>query len=373
VHGDGHDGQPGHYDGHRHAPHAHYDYSRQVALADVGAAGQARLAAARVLVVGAGGLGCPVLMYLAGAGVGTLGIVDADTVDASNLHRQPLYAFSDVGRPKAGAAAARVAALNPEIEVCAHAERLTAVNAARLLAGYDVIVDCSDNFATKFLVNDAAVLARKPAVLASVYQYEGQLQVVRADRGGSCLRCLWPEATRDGIVGNCAESGVLGPVPGLFGSLQAIETLKLLLDLPGQLADEILVLDLGSLTQHRLRAPRCTECSDGTCRRIRSLEADDPGELDVGLTVAAAAAQGYRIVDIREPHEVAESPVQGVDCLEIPMTRLLSDPGSLTGGERYLLVCARGQRSRAAAVELRRSGLRNVWSLRGGVGVPGQI
>jgi len=369
VHGHdhGHALEPHH--GRDQEPPAAFDYSRQQALPEVGAAGQRRLAAASVVVVGAGGLGCPVLAYLAGAGVGTLHVVDGDHVEASNLHRQPLFILADVGRPKAEAAAGRLAALNPQLRIEPHVARFDATNAAQLVALGDVIVDCSDNFRTKFLVNDAAVLAGKPAVLASVYQYEGQLQVARPDAGGSCLRCLWPDATRDGLVGNCAESGVLGPVPAVFGSLQAMEVLKLLLGLPGQLRDEVLLVDLLSLDQHRLRAPRCAECRDGRCARIGPLATQAPATpVEVSLPLVAATAQGYRIVDLREPQEAAREPIRGVDCIQWPLARLLDEgPARLDRETHYLLVCSRGIRSRAAAESLRAAGLERVFSLAGGL------
>ena len=197
------------------------DYSRQMALKEVGAKGQGKLRASRVLVVGCGGLGVPVISYLAGAGIGRLGLVDSDHLEASNLHRQTIYALADVGQPKAQLAAARVRALNPDVNVEIHPVRLDATNASDIIGQYDLVIDCTDNFSTKFLLNDICVQKRLPVIFSSVYQYEGQLQVVRPDRNGACLRCVWPEATRDGIVGNCAEAGVLGPVPGTFGSLQA--------------------------------------------------------------------------------------------------------------------------------------------------------
>ena len=228
-----------------------------MALREVGPQGQARLRAASVLVVGAGGLGVPVLQYLAGAGVGRLGIVDGDRLEPSNLHRQTWYALADCGREKATLAATRVQALNPEVHVEVHALRLDAGNAERLAQAYDLIVDCSDNFSTKFLLNDVALRTAKPVLFASVYQYEGQLQLVAGDDASPCLRCVWPEATRDGIVGNCAEAGVLGPVPGVFGSLQALEALKLLLGLPGLAKDEMLIFDLVTLERAAAaRAPR---------------------------------------------------------------------------------------------------------------------
>ena len=190
------------------------DYSRQQALKEVGAEGQAKLRAARVLVVGAGGLGVPVLSYLAGAGIGRLGVVDGDRLEASNLHRQPLYSFDSIGEPKAQLAARRLRALNPDVEVQAYNLRLSAANAAELISAWDLIIDCTDNFSSKFLLNDACVTARKPAILSSIYQYEGQLQVIRPDSHGACLRCIWPEATRDGLVGNCAAGRRAGPSAG---------------------------------------------------------------------------------------------------------------------------------------------------------------
>src|SRR6202790_4160727 len=237
------------------------DYSRQTLLKEIGAQGQAALARGRVLIVGAGGLGSPVLQYLAGAGVGYLGIVDADILDASNLHRQPILALADVGERKVELALAAVKRINPTVHVESHAVRLDAGNALELIRGYDVVVDCSDNFRTKYLINDAAVLTRRPAVFASVYQYEGQLQVYKPEERHACLRCLWPDAVADGVVGNCAEAGVLGPVPGIFGSLQALLTLKILLGLEGQLAGEMLLLDFMNFSSLLLKAPRRGACT----------------------------------------------------------------------------------------------------------------
>src|ERR1700682_3404263 len=229
------------------------DYSRQTLLKEIAPHGQAALARARVLIVGAGGLGSPLLQYLAGAGVGCLGVVDADTLDASNLHRQPIFSLSDVGKMKVDLAAAAVRRINPTVQVESHPGRLDANNALDLVRRYDVVVDCSDNFRTKYLINDAAVLAHKPAVFASVYQYEGQLQVYKPESGHACLRCLWPEAVADGVVGNCAEAGVLGPVPGTFGTLQALLTLKILLKMRGQLEGELLLMDFTTFPSTKLK------------------------------------------------------------------------------------------------------------------------
>src|ERR1700730_3471417 len=247
------------------------DYSRQMALKEVGAAGQAKLRASRVLVIGCGGLGVPVISYLTGAGIGRLGLVDGDRLEPSNLHRQTMYALADVGQLKAELAADRVRALNPDVDVRAYTVRLDALNAPALIAQHDLVIDCTDNFATKFLLNDYCVQLGKPVVFASVYQYEGQLQIVRP--GSACLRCVWPEATRDGIVGNCAEAGVLGPVPGIFGGLQAFEAMKLLLDLPGQLNNELLVLDLLALSTSRVRTKRAAACPEHAISRAAAAQA----------------------------------------------------------------------------------------------------
>ncbi len=348
-----------------------FDYSRQRALPEVGTEGQGRLGAARVLVVGAGGLGCAVLTSLAGAGVGELTIVDHDTVQPPNLHRQPLYTTSDVGRMKSETAAARLLDYNPTLRIRAVTQRFDEQCAPALVSEADVVVDCTDNFASKFLVNDAAVRAGVPAVLASVYQYEGQLQVVRPDRGGSCLRCQWPEATRDGLVGNCEQAGVLGPVPAVLGQLQAMEVLKIILGLPGQLQDELLLVDLLACGQRRLAAPRNPGCRDG-CVRIDSVPVQSaPDDLDVELPLTAAAAAGYRVVDIREPMECKFEPLPLSGQQSLPLGRLLDGGLRVEPDRRYLLVCAHGVRSRAAAEFLRARGHANVWSLRGGLAAQG--
>jgi adenylyltransferase/sulfurtransferase len=352
------------------APVAEFDYSRQAALPEIGEDGQRRLANASVVVVGAGGLGSAVLAGLAGAGVGTILVIDHDVVEASNLHRQPLYSPADIGQPKAEAAARRLCAYNPSIHVLPHVERFDAASADRLLSLGEVVVDCSDNFATKFLINDAAVRTGRPAVIASVYQYEGQLQVVRADAGGSCLRCQWPEATRDGLVGNCRQAGVLGPVPAVLGSLQAMEVLKLLLDLPGQMRDEVLLIDLLDLGLRRMQAPRHAACTDA-CVRVAASEPIALEDVDVTWPLAEAGARGFRVVDIREQYESAAEPLPIAGHASVPMGRLLAGGLPDDASARYLLVCTHGIRSRAAAEALRALGRSNVWSLRGGLAAAG--
>jgi len=341
----------------------HPDYSRQLLLKEIGAQGQAALARARVLVVGLGGLGSPVLQYLAGAGVGCLGLVDADTLDASNLHRQPIYAFSDIGKPKAELARAAIEAINPAVKVEAHAVRFNAENALQLIRGYDLVVDCSDNFRTKYLINDAAVLAHRAAVFASVYQYEGQLQIYKPQAEHACLRCLWPDAVADGVVGNCAEAGVLGPVPGAFGALQALLTLKILLGMGGQLAGELLLFDFMNFSSLKIKAPRRAECRAPACAHIRDLSRED-ADIEIAFgSLSAAVESGFEVVDIRTAEEIAAHPS---GARHIPMPDLLANPGLLKPGREVLLVCASGKRSLAAARELRRRGA-GVRSLAGGL------
>jgi molybdopterin/thiamine biosynthesis adenylyltransferase/rhodanese-related sulfurtransferase len=339
------------------------DYSRQILLNEIGPEGQAKIRSARVLIVGLGGLGSPVMQYLAGAGIGFLGLIDADVLDASNLHRQPIYRLADVGKPKAALARAAIAAINPAVQAEVYADRFNADNALELVRRHDIVVDCSDNFRTKYLINDAAVLAHKPAVFASVYQYEGQLQVYKPDPQHACLRCLWPDAIADGVVGNCAEAGVLGPVPGTFGTLQALITLKILLQMAGQLEGELLLLDFMSFSSLKIKAARRAECRAPACAHIEDIARE---ERDIEVTsdsLAAAAERGFEIIDIRTAEEVAAHPTA---ARHIPMHELLANPGLLTGGRQALLVCATGKRSLAAAQALRKQGL-TVRSLAGGL------
>jgi len=338
------------------------DYSRQRVLPEVGDAGQARLRAARVLVIGAGGLGAPLLGYLAGAGIGTLGVVDGDVLDASNLHRQTIYSLADVGRPKALLAAARLRALNPEVDVRPYVQRADRAMLPALAAGYDVLVDCSDNFATRFVVNDVAVLLGKPAVAASIYQYEGQLQVVKP--GGPCVRCVWPRTTRPGVVGNCAEAGVLGPVPGVLGSMQALEVIKLVLGLESPACDGVVLVDLRTLETRRVRARRAAGCAAGPCTEVDAVESLDSLEIELDLGIAGATV-GWTVVDVRDPAEIRAAPLS-IARLQVPAARLAAGDELPESAGPVLLVCARGQRSLLAAQALAARGIA-VRSLRGGL------
>ena len=344
------------------------DYSRQIVLASVGVDGQKKIRAARVLVIGAGGLGVPVLSYLAGAGVGVLGVMDSDPLEASNLHRQTLYSLQDVGRPKALLAAERLRALNPDVDVRPSVQRADASTLPTLAAGFDVLVDCSDNFRTRFLVNDVTVTLNKTAVIASVYQYEGQIQVIQP--GSACLRCVWPTATRDGLVGNCAEAGVLGPVPGVLGAMQALEVMKVLLGTRSPAENAVVLFDLQTLQTRRLKASRSADCpTHCSGNDLAEAKPTDRGILENGPLIDSldrARALGLAIIDLRDEQEVTQEPLW-VLHRHIPLVRLLDDSSVLDQSTGYLLVCTKGLRSSAAVSTLRERGHGNVYSLVGGI------
>jgi len=236
-------------------------YSRHILLGEVGGTGQAKLRAGSVLVIGAGGLGSPLALYLAAAGVGRIGIVDDDVVELSNLQRQIAHGVADLGAPKADSAAAAMAAINPGVAVDIHRTRLTPDNALALIAGYDIVCDGTDNFPTRFLVADACVLARRTLVSAAVLRFEGQLSVFKPHAGGPCYRCLYPEAPPDGLVPSCGEAGVLGAVTGVMGTLQATEVLKEILGIGETLSGRLLIWDALAARFRTIRLPRDPDCA----------------------------------------------------------------------------------------------------------------
>jgi molybdopterin/thiamine biosynthesis adenylyltransferase/molybdopterin synthase catalytic subunit/rhodanese-related sulfurtransferase len=347
------------------------DYSRQICLPGVGEVGQARLSAARVLVIGAGGLGAPAISYLAGAGVGTLGIVDADRLDASNLQRQTIYDARDIGQRKVDLAARRVAAINPSVHVRTFAEPLHAGNVVGTFAQFDLVLECTDDMHSRYLSSDGALLSGKPLILASVYQYEGQLQVMDGQPGSPCLRCLWPREPSPADLGSCALSGVLGPVPGVLGAMQAMEALKLLLDLPRPSSAALLLLSLLDNTSQRLPIDAASGCAlHGGCEhqaRLSLAHAQDRGDIDLSFcSLEAAIAAGFQVIDLRETEEISISPVIDVSTRHIPSRDIVARAAELGQG-RFLLVCASGRRSAHAVQQLRAAGLHEVHSLAGGI------
>jgi adenylyltransferase/sulfurtransferase len=358
AHGDGHS--------HRHAPAIDEVefYSRQVRLPEIGTEGQAKLKAAKVLIVGAGGLGSPAALMLAAAGVGTIGIAEFDRLEASNLHRQVLYAAADVGEPKAAMAAKRLKALNPFIEIRLHEGKVGAATLPGLFADYDLVLDCTDNFRTKYLLADAAILYGKPLVQASIHRYEGQLLTIDPKSEGGCLRCLWPEAPPEGSVGNCAEVGVLGVTPGLFGTLQASEALKLILGLPGVLDRHLMIMDALTFDTRKIARRKDADCPlCGTRRTIHALAGVANASFEIEAADIADLSR-YRVVDLREPHEWAGAPLPSAE--KWPFSTFNPEKPPFDDSQPVLFVCAKGGRSHSAAEQLRLKGWQDVFSLIGG-------
>jgi molybdopterin/thiamine biosynthesis adenylyltransferase/rhodanese-related sulfurtransferase len=358
-------------------------YRRHLVLPGVGESGQRRLAAARVLVVGAGGLGSPVAMYLAAAGVGHIGIVDDDRVDLSNLHRQLLHATNDVGRAKTDSARDRLAGINPHVDVATYETRLASANALDILRGHDVVVDGTDNFPTRYLVNDACVLLGIPNVHGSIARFEGQASVFAAP-DGPCYRCLFPEPPPPGLVPSCAEGGVFGVLPGLVGTIQATETLKLLLGIGEPLVGRLLLLDALRMTTRTIalrRDPACPACGTRELRELIDYDAfcagpapsTAPSAVDDGrdeITVRELAERLRRgdaleLIDVREPWEHAYARIPGARLL--PLGALAEAIPSLDRSREYVLHCHHGVRSRQAAEMLRAAGFRRVRNLAGGI------
>jgi molybdopterin/thiamine biosynthesis adenylyltransferase/rhodanese-related sulfurtransferase len=350
-------------------------YSRHLLIPEVGLEGQERLARSRVLVVGAGGLGSPVLAYLAAAGVGRLGIVDDDVVDVTNLQRQILYQTADVGRSKANLAAERLHALNPQIAIDALPVRFDASNARELVRLYDVVVDGTDRFATRYLINDACVLEGKPDVYGSIFRFDGQVSIF-GRAGAPCYRCLYPEPPPPETVPTCAEGGVLGVLPGIVGTWQANETLKLLLGIGTPLVGRLAIIDAlgGRMREFRIeRDPGCAICGDApTVRDVGTVGDEsretprDEQELEVGeLDAFFAAHPAARILDVREPHEaVLGTPERAI---AIPASRLEARMHELDTAAEYVVACRVGTRSLWAAQRLRESGFGRIWHLHGGL------
>lgn len=352
-------------------------YSRHLILPEVGAAGQAKLKGARVLLVGAGGLGSPAALYLAAAGVGTLGVVDGDRVDASNLHRQLLHGTRDVGRPKTASAADRLKDVNPHVAVEAFPELLTSANALEIVRSFDVIVDGSDNFPTRYLVNDACVLLGKPDVYGAIFRFDGQASVFGVS-GGPCYRCLFADPPPPDLVPSCAEAGVLGVLPGIIGSIQAVEALKLILGIGESLAGRLLLFDALKLQFRELsvaRDPDCPVC--GTHPTVTSLidyEAfcgmPGTGNTMVEVSVKDLAAERRQgkpllVLDVREAHEIAVAAFPG--ALHIPLRQLPARLKELDGHVPIVTLCHSGQRSLRAREILVAAGFNDVRSVKGGI------
>jgi sulfur-carrier protein adenylyltransferase/sulfurtransferase len=355
-------------------------YSRHLIMPEVGMAGQQKLKAARVLCIGTGGLGSPLVLYLAAAGVGTIGLVDYDVVDYTNLQRQIIHHTDDVGRRKIDSAAEKVAAINPFVNIVRFETMLTSANALEIMKDFDIIADGTDNFATRYLVNDACVLSCKPNVYASIFRFEGQATIF-ATKNGPCYRCLYPEPPPPGLVPSCAEGGVLGVLPGMLGVIQATEVIKLILGAGEPLIGRLLLVDALAARFRELKVrkdPDCPACGVSPTVRelidynqfcgIRGEEAAtaiavpevQPEELKRRLD----AGEDIFVLDVREPHEYQICNLSGY---LIPVGDLHSRVHELDSSREIVVHCRSGVRSAKAVEFLRQAGFKNVTNLAGGI------
>ncbi len=357
-------------------------YSRHLTLPEVGVEGQRRLKAARVLLVGAGGLGSPLALYLAAAGVGTLGLIDHDIVDVTNLQRQVLHGTSDVGRSKLASAADRLREINPHVKLELHEVKLTSANALEIMRDYDLVADGSDNFPTRYLVNDACVLLGIPNVYGSIFRFEGQVSVF-ATADGPCYRCLFQEPPPPGLVPSCAEGGVLGVLPGLIGTLQATEVVKLILGIGEPLVGRLLLVDTLGPTFRTLqlrRDPTCPACGTrelqalidyehfcGITPAVQAVHSELTVPSITPLELAARLARGDKltVLDVREQHEWDIAHLDGTRL--IPLGSLAESLDSLDPDSELVVHCRSGARSATAVRQLREAGFTRVLNLDGGI------
>ena len=352
-------------------------YSRHLIMPEVTLDGQRRLKTARVLGIGAGGLGSPVALYLAAAGVGKIGIVDFDDVDLSNLQRQILHGTKDIGRAKLESARDRLRDINPEIEIELHNCRFSSENATELVSGYDVVVDGSDNFPTRYLSNDVCVFERKPNVYGSVFRFEGQTTVFAPHLGGPCYRCLFPEPPPPDSVPNCAQAGVLGVLPGIIGMLQAIETIKLIIGIGEPLVGRLLHFDALKVKFRELNLRRDPQCP--VCGENQTIFAPVDYDQFCGARVDQAvptisvqelkgkmdAGEAFELVDVREPFEYEIARIDGAKL--IPLGEIGERFGELQEEQPIIVHCHSGQRSAQAVRLLRQRGFTKVYNLEGGI------
>jgi adenylyltransferase/sulfurtransferase len=355
-------------------------YGRQFVLPDIGFEGQQKLKSASVLIVGAGGLGSPSAMYLSAAGVGRIGIVDFDQVEHSNLQRQVIYGTSDVGKSKVEMARRRILDINPNVSVVVHPERLTSANALSVLSSYHVVIDGSDNLATRYLINDACVLLKKPDVYGAVFQFEGQASVFYAERG-PCYRCLFPEPPPPELVTSCAEGGVLGMLPGIIGSVQAIEAVKLLVGFGESLIGRLILFDGARMDFREVRVEKAKACPvcgerptiqslidyESFCGVSKSEKRTEDLSVDISvqhLKQRLDNGEAIFLLDVREPYE---HKIAHLNARLIPLRDLPNRLPELNRDNEIVVYCHTGVRSASAAEFLRSNGFRNVKNLTGGI------
>jgi molybdopterin/thiamine biosynthesis adenylyltransferase/rhodanese-related sulfurtransferase len=354
-------------------------YSRHLIMPEVGLEGQEKLRRSSVLVIGTGGLGSPVALYLAAAGIGRIGLVDFDVVDETNLQRQIIHGTKDIGRPKLYSARERILDVNPNIEIVLHETAIDSSNALEIMGGYDVIIDGTDNFPTRYLTNDACVLLGKPNVYGSIFRFEGQASVFYAEEG-PCYRCLFPEPPPPGLVPSCAEGGVLGVLPGVIGTIQATEAVKLLLGRGKPLIGRLLLYDALEMSFDEIelrKNPDCPVCGeDPTVTELIDYvqfcgldpaEALEPSWEITPAELASKLETGHRLLllDVREPHEWEIAHLEG--AMLIPQGNLLGRMSELSTADDIVLYCRSGERSARALNLLREAGFRRLKNLRGGI------
>lgn len=358
-------------------------YARHLILPEVGVEGQERLKAAKVLLIGAGGLGSPLVLYLSAAGVGTIGMVDFDVVDFSNLHRQVIHFTTDVGKPKLQSAQEKVAAINPNVRFVAHRIRLTSENALEIIKDYDVVIDGTDNFPTRYLVNDACVMLKKPNVYGSIFRFEGMASVFAPHLGGPCYRCWYPEPPPPGMVPSCAEGGVLGVICGIIGNIQANEAVKLIIGKGQPLMGRLLRFDAMAMTFKEYRIPRDPHCPlcgpnptitklmdyEQFCGLGRGNAGDNPMNPD-DITVEQLKGMidrrdDFLLVDVRNPDEFAISTIPG--SVKLPLPELPERFTELPKDKLLVLHCKMGGRSARALQFLRSQGYGQLKNVAGGI------
>jgi molybdopterin/thiamine biosynthesis adenylyltransferase/rhodanese-related sulfurtransferase len=355
-------------------------YSRHLILPEVALEGQQRLKASRVLLIGAGGLGSPLALYLAAAGVGTIGLVDFDVVDVTNLQRQIVHGSKDVGRPKLESARDRLKDLNPYVHVEGFETRLTSENALEIVRDFDIVIDGTDNFATRYLTNDACVILGKPNVYGSIYRFEGQSSVFATEEG-PCYRCLYPEPPPPGLVPSCAEGGVLGVLPGLVGTIQATEGIKLLLGIGEPLIGRLLLIDALTMQFRTMRLRKNPNCPACGTREIRELidydqfcgiggdPLQDPNGIPELTPVELATKQqrkdDFDLIDVREPHEWAIARIPGARL--VPLSAFTDSLHQFDSARDIVVHCKMGGRSAKAVRQLQAAGFKKVWNLAGGI------
>jgi adenylyltransferase/sulfurtransferase len=340
-------------------------YNRHIVLSEIGQNGQDKLSSAKVLVVGAGGLGCPVLQYLAAAGVGTIGIIDFDVVELSNLQRQVLFGTSSLGKNKAKAAKERLNDLNDSINITAYAERLTPQNAISLFQNYDIIVDGSDNFETRYLVNDASIITNKPLVFAAIYKFEGQVSVFNYNNGPS-YRCLFPNPPKQGSIPNCSDIGVLGVLPGIIGSMQANEVLKIILGIGDVLSGEIFCYNALTLQNSVIKINKSEETIQSVLKTKNNfnktkIDFNCVSQIKVASIEDLWSEKNIQFIDVRELDEKPK--IEGLEVIHIPLSQLENRLHHLDSTKTKALFCQSGIRSKRAVLLLQQHDVQNCFSI----------